>query len=348
MDFLGKKIGDGNPCFVVAEAGINHNGSVAAALDMVKVARDCGADAVKFQKRDMGTLYRGKVLSDPATESQGLGIYVPLLKECELSEADHEKLKATCEAVGIAYLCSPWDIPSLNFLIGMGMGGVKIPSACFSDTYLIGSVAAAGKPAILSTGMHAKSEVSFLALSYSRVFKPDMLAFTHCVSSYPTANKDVNLGYMAELRGLTRRPVGYSGHERGIPITVAAVAMGASIIERHFTLDRTLKGPDHAASLEPHGLETLLRHIRAVEEATGSMKQMNRGEVMARETLGKVLTWARTLESGAFVTLDDMKATSPGYGLPVHEASTYVGGKTARGVIEGEPVEKSDFEAVRS
>jgi sialic acid synthase SpsE len=347
MKLLGKEIGDGRPCFVIAEAGINHNGSIAAALDMVKAARDCGADAVKFQKRDLKTLYRPEVLADPALESQGLGVYVPLLRECELSEDDHLKIQRACDVAGIKYLCSPWDLPSLEFLDNCGVEAFKLPSACFSDVYLIEAARKTGKPCVLSTGMHDDVEVQMLALSYANVFGPDMLAFTHCVSSYPTANKDVNLRYMDVLRRKTGRPVGYSGHERGIPITVAAVALGACIVERHFTLDRTLKGPDHAASLEVHGLETLVRHVRAVEEAMGSSKTPNRGEVMARETIGKALTWARTLEAGAVVAEGDFMATSPGYGLPVHEASNYVGSKVVCGVVAGELVERMDFVEVR-
>src|SRR3990167_842855 len=288
MKFLGKQIGDGHPTFLIAEAGINHGGSIETALKMVEVAKECGADAVKFQKRNIETLYRADVLAEPSNSSHSLGVYIPILKQCELSNAAHYKLKERCDKIGIKYLCSPWDIPSLEFLEDLCVEGYKCPSACFSDMFLMERIAKTGKPLILSTGMHCQSEIDILLSIYKPLF-PDRLAIMHCVSSYPTSNRDVNLGYMRILKEKWSIPGGYSGHERGVPITVAAVAMGANIIERHFTLDRTMKGPDHAASLEPHGLEELIRHVRAVDEALGDKKNVNQGEGVARETLGKVL-----------------------------------------------------------
>lgn len=343
IDLLGKKVGTGHPTFVIAEAGINHNGSLASALDMVKVARDCGADAVKFQKRTMSALYRPDVLADPGRESHGLGVYVPLLEQFELKEEDHEKLKTACDAAGIAYLCSPWDIPSVEFLERLGVGAYKVPSACFSDLFLADVLEQTRKPVIFSTGMHEAGELEVLLRRHREHFGTDRVAFLHCVSSYPTANKDVNLAYMDFLREYTGCVVGYSGHERGIPITVAAAARGAAIVERHFTLDRILQGPDHAASLEPHGLETLVRHIRAVDEALGCRKVMNRGEIMARETLGKVLTWASDMLAGTAITEASFMAMSPGHGISAHLANGFVGRILQRGVKAGQAVQISDI-----
>lgn len=322
MNFLGKKIGDGEKTFIIAEAGINHNGSLDMALKMVDVAKECGADAVKFQKRDLDLLYRADVLANPSDESHSLGVYIPTLRACELSPQAHIVLKDHCDAIGIKYLCSPWDLGSLAFLESLGVEGYKIPSACLSDVYLLDAVMKTGKPFIVSTGMHCESELNAilnLTLGCESGLTPDV-ALMHCVSSYPTANRDVNLGYINVLKKTFHVPVGYSGHERGVPITVAAVAMGANLIERHFTLDRTLPGPDHAASLEPHGLEELVRHIRAVEEALGNKKNVNRGEVVARETLGKVLVWANDYPAGCQATEDCFRAMSPGYGIPAYKA----------------------------
>ena len=319
MNFLGKEIG-GKSVFVIAESGINHNGKLDVALKMIDVAKECGADAVKFQKRSLSHLYRPSVLAAPSDESHSLGVYIPILKECELSENDHEKLMRKCEAVGIKYLCSPWDLQSVSFLESLGVEGYKVPSACLSDIYLAERIAATGKSTIFSTGMHCWDEVKKIVNRWLiPMFSRDKMALMHCVSSYPTANRDVNLGFIKvmadEFRGVQ---VGWSGHERGVPISVAAVAMGASIIERHFTLDRTWKGPDHAASLEPHGLEEMVRHIRAVQDALGSIKNVNQGEVVARETLGKVLTWSFSHQPGDVVTKDSFTATSPGYGIPAY------------------------------
>jgi N-acetylneuraminate synthase len=343
MDFLGKKIGDFNPVFIIAEAGINHCGKLSTAIEMIDTAKKCGADAVKFQKRYLETLYRADTLSAPSDSSHGLGVYIPILRQCELSEDDHRKLKKKCDEVGIKYLCSPWDIASVNFLEKLGVEGYKVPSACFSDVFLMDKISETGKPAIISTGMHSEVEIEHFMPRFLDKFR-DRLGLMHCVSSYPTPNKDVNLGFMVKLKNKYKIPTGYSGHERGVPVTVAAVAMGANIIERHFTLDRTMPGPDHAASLEPHGLEELVRHVRAVEEAMGDQKITNRGEVMARETLGKILVWARDHKSGDVIDETSFTAMSPGYGIPIYQSHAYMDGRhvLTRDVTAGTPLSKID------
>lgn len=340
MKLFGRDIGVGNPVLIVAEAGICHQGSLETARRMVDVAAGAGADIIKFQKRDMETLYRKDVLADPSKESHSLGVYIPILKKCELSKEDHRNLKDYCSDKGIHYLCSPWDIESVKFLDSIDVEAYKIPSACFSDVYLLDYVSKMGKPVIFSTGMHSEEEINRLMPRYLEIFK-DRIALMHCVSSYPTANRDVNLGYMDTLRDRFNIPIGWSGHERGIPITVAAVARGANIIERHFTLDRTQEGPDHAASLEPHGLETMIRHIRAVEESLGCTKKVNQGEIVARETLGKILTWNRNHKKGDKIQDDSFTSTSPGYGLPAYkgfdfmsEGDLYI----SRDIDKGDPV----------
>ena len=318
------------------------------AKKMVEVAKECGADVVKFQKRNMEMLYRRECLDAPSEAGLSLGVYVPLLKKVELSCQDHADLQAHCRRVGIDYLCSPWDLGSVQVLEAMGVGAYKVPSACLSDLYLARAIQKTGKPVIFSTGMHEANEVERLVRAYAVDFR-GRVAFMHCTSSYPTAERDVNLRYMERLRGLVGgAPVGYSGHERGVPVTVAAVAMGAQIVERHFTLDRTMEGPDHAASLEPHGLETLVRHIRAVDEAMGDGKAMNRGEIMARETIGKCLTWARDHKAGDCVTFESFCATSPGYGLPVTDAWRFAGDKVyiaSCDIKGGAPVEEANLTA---
>ena len=345
MRLYDKEIGTGK-VFVIAEAGINHNGSLPRAMEMIECAKRCGADAVKFQKRDLSSLYRKTCLDKPSDESHSLGVYIPILRSCELSEDDHLKLMAKCKQVGIKYMCSPWDIESIEFLDEMGVEAFKVPSACFSDVFMMERLATKIKPVILSTGMHTEKEISLLMSIYGKLFK-DNMALMHCVSSYPTADRDVNLGFIKYLKNEYNVPVGYSGHERGIPVTIAAIASGATIIERHFTLDRTLPGPDHAASLEPHGLETLIRHIRAVENALGTAKNVNRGEIVARETLGKVLTYARTHARGDYVSKDSFKATSPGYGIPPYEVYKYLGEglnfKLTRDVSVNEIVKDDDL-----
>lgn len=327
MKLFGKDVGDNKPTLIIVEVGLNHNGSLSRALEMIDVAKASGADVVKFQKRDMKTLYRKDVLAEPSRASHSLGVYIPTLHKCELKEKEHEELKKYCGDVGINYLCSPWDTASVSFLESIGVEAYKIPSACLSDIYLVEAVARTNKPVILSTGMHDELEVNRLINQYIELMG-DRMAVLHCTSSYPTANKDINLRFMQTMKRLFKTiPIGFSGHEKGLPITVAAVAMGADIVERHFTLDRTLPGPDHAASLEPHGLEMLVRHIRAVEEAMGNKKEMNQGEVVARETLGKVLTWAKDHETGDAISYDSFSSTSPGYGIPVYKGIEMLSGR---------------------
>ena len=347
MNMFERQVGAGNPVFIIAEAGLNHNGDFNLAKRMVEVARDCGADAVKFQKRDMETLYRPSCLAAPSEASVSLGVYVPILRRCEFTEEQHADLAEHCRSIGIRYLCSPWDVASVAALERVGVEAYKVPSACLSDVYLADAIKFTGKPAIFSTGMHTAHEVEDLVKKYAFLFC-GRAAFLHCVSSYPTANRDVNLGCMEWLRTISGgAPVGFSGHERGIPITVAAVAMGASIVERHFTMDRTMQGPDHAASLEPHGLETLVRHVRAVEEAMGSKKVMNRGEIVSRETIGKCLCWSRNHAVGERLDRSSFTASSPGYGVSVAKVVEWERAAGNFGIfatcetVAGEPVSES-------
>lgn len=349
IQIFGREVGDGRKTLVIAECGINHQGRLDLAIAMVDAAKSCGADAVKFQKRSLDQLYRPDVLKAPSDHSHSLGVYVPILRQCELTEAEHEELKRYCDKVGIKYFCSPWDIPSVRFLESLGVEAYKVPSACLSDVYLMEEIAKTGKPLVVSSGMHQLDELDIVMHRWYLDWFRGRIALMHCTSSYPTANRDVHLGLIAELKSRYHLPTGYSGHERGVPITVAAVAVGANIIERHFTMDRTLPGPDHAASLEPHGLEELIRHIRAVEEALGTEKQMNRGEVMARETLGKALTWSRDHEENEQVAEDSFCATSPGYGMPAYQGKILLSEgpwRTARPVRANTVVDMTDIVSV--
>lgn len=343
MNILGYEVAENKKTLIIVEAGINHNGDFGKAIEMINVAKQCGADVVKFQMRNLETLYRDKCLNNPSEESHSLGVYIPILKDCEFTVDQHKKLMEECKKLDIKYLCSPWDIESVNVLEQLGVGAYKVPSACLSDVYLVDRLYETGKPVIFSTGMHTEKEMNLLVNKYLKQFGSEKMAVLHCVSSYPTANRDVNLKFLQYLINRLPCVTGYSGHERGIPITVAAVAMGAKIIERHFTLDRTLPGPDHAASLEPHGLETLIRHIRAVDEAMGSAKRVNQGEIVARETLGKILTWAKDAQAGDIVSRGHFCATSPGYGISAYRADEFIGKIVRKSINKGKPVNENDL-----
>ncbi len=284
-----REIGDNHPVYIIAELGINHNGDFNLAKHMIDEAKNCGVDCVKFQKRHLPSIYPPEILANPHLGSIGLGIYIPILKQTEFTIEQHFLLKEYCENINIDYLCTPFDIKSAEELNQLEVNAFKVSSVDLTNLNLIEKVAHFRKPMLLSTGMSKWEDIvkvnSYLESKFYLI--QNNYSFLHCVSTYPVDFKDCNLKMLDKLKEL-HNPVGYSGHERGIEISICAVAMGASIIERHFTLDRTMQGPDHAASLEPIGLKKLVEHIRAFELAKGNgIKKITRGEQIMKENLGR-------------------------------------------------------------
>jgi len=278
-------IDEQHSAYIIAEIGINHNGSMDRAFEMIDEAKRCGVDCVKFQKRTLSAIYPKDVLDNPHLHSIGLGVYIPILKASEFTYEQHIELKAYCESMGLDYLCTPFDVASAVMLEIIGVCAYKIGSVSLPNRELLDRIISCGKPIILSTGM-SKWETILEVHEYLKAKKSQYM-FLHCVSTYPVDFKDCNLRMIAKLKELGV-PVGYSGHERGIEISVCAAAMGACIIERHFTLDRTMQGPDHAASLEPTGMKKLVEHIKAFELAKGDgVKKITRGEQIVMESLGR-------------------------------------------------------------
>jgi sialic acid synthase SpsE/sugar phosphate isomerase/epimerase len=308
-----KAIGGSEATYIIAEIGNNHNGSLERAFEMVDLSAEMGVDCAKFQMRHIEEVYRKKSLErtgdDLSTEYT-----LDLLEKFELSIEDHQKLFEYCEKKGILYLCTPWDAKSLAVLEKMGVAAYKVASADLTNLPLIGKLCETGKPLILSTGMSRRDEVE-KTVNYLEEHKA-VFALLHCNSTYPAPYHDININYLetlAEIHSL----VGYSGHERGTAVSVAAVAKGAKIIERHFTLNRNMEGPDHAASLGFEDFKRLVTEIRQVESALGEAGErvLSQGEMMNRESLAKSLVASRPLKKGDVVTLDDVKALSPGQGL---------------------------------
>lgn len=277
-------IGDNNPTYTIAEIGINHNGNFELAKKMIYIAKECGIDCVKFQKRNLSYIYKSDVLKNPHLFSVGLGIYIPILKEVEFTIDQHFELKEYCKDLNIHYLCTPFDIISAKELFQINVDAFKIASINMTNKKLLEYISIFNKPILVSTGMTSWHNIEDINIFLQQLNAQYM--FLHCVSTYPVDFKDINLSLINKLNEI-HNPIGYSGHERGIEISVCAVAMGASIIERHFTLDRTMKGPDHACSLEPEGLKRMVRHIRDFELARGSgIKKITRGEQLVKESLG--------------------------------------------------------------
>ena len=309
-----KTISEDSSTFIIAEAGINHNGSLETAKKLVDVAVESGADCVKFQKRDLSSLYTPSMLKNPNLDSQGLHNMISLLKEVELSEENYKELTKYCESKGILFLCTPWDRNSVDFLESLNVKAYKISSADLTNIPLIDYIASKNKPILLSTGMSSEEEIEKTVNFLKN--KNAQFAILHCNSTYPSPFKDINLRFMNRLKEKHDVIVGYSGHERGISPSLAAVAIGAKIVERHFTLDKNMKGPDHSASLEPNELKQLVENIRNVESSLGKPhKKISRGEILTRETLAKSIVAKEKIISGQIITKDMLDIKGPGKGL---------------------------------
>ena len=270
--------------YVIAEIGNNHQGDPAIARELIRAAKICGADAVKSQKRDVRTLLSDEEYNRRYETPHSFGAtYGEHREALELTSEDWADMFAYAAELGIDFFASPWDVNSADLLHDLGCPLYKVPSAMLTDHQLLARIASFGRPVILSTGMSSLEEIDAAVSCLAAI---EELYILQCTSSYPAAFDTVNLNVMPALAARYERPVGLSGHHRGIAVDAAAVALGARVIERHFTLDRTWKGTDHAASLEPPGLEKLVRDIRAVEKSLGSdQKQILDCERSARAKL---------------------------------------------------------------
>jgi N-acetylneuraminate synthase len=329
-----RQVGDGHPTFIIAEIGVNHNGILQLALELIDAARAAGADAVKFQKRNLESLYPRKYLEDANAGEKTLRYLLPILKKVELTDDAYHKIASYCREKGIVFLCTPWDAPSADFIEALGVPAFKVASADLTNLPLLDHLVEKRKPLILSTGMSRLEEVE-VTVRYLQDRQADF-ALLHCNSTYPAAFEDINLKFMGRLQEFGV-PVGYSGHERGIAVSTVAAALGACIVERHITLDRTMDGPDHAASLEPHGFRKLVRDIRQVHDAlgTGEEKFMSRGEILNREVLAKSLVAARQIEPGEDISPEMVAVKGPGLGLSPQRYPELLG-RTAERVIQPE------------
>lgn len=278
-------VGVDQPVYVIAEIGINHNGNVDIARKLIDVAAAAGAQAVKFQKRtpEISTPpdQAKKMRSTPWGEMS----YLDYKHRVEFWADEYQIIAEHAKSRGIDWFASPWDVPSVDFLEDMGVLTHKVASASVTDTDLLRALAQTGKPIILSTGMSTLEEID----SAVEILGTDHLIMLHSTSTYPLPPAEANLRTISTLQNRYGVPVGYSGHERGLQISLAAVTLGAVAVERHITLDRTMWGSDHAASLEPNGLNSLVRDIRIIAESLGDgVKRVFPGEIAPRERLRRV------------------------------------------------------------
>lgn len=334
----------GNRAFIIAEIGNNHNGDFERAKLMVDKVFEMGADCAKFQMRQIKEVYRARSLKKSG-EDLGTEYIVDLLNKFELTVAQHKEIADYCKSKGILYLCTPWDSVSVDILESFNVAAYKVASADLTNIPLLDKLAKSKKPIILSTGMSNTDEIRF-TVEFLNKRKVDFVLL-HCNSTYPAPVHDINLKWMRELEKI-HPLVGYSGHERDINITMAAIALGAKVIERHFTLDRGMEGPDHAASLEFEEFKKMIHGCREIEMALGNHVGANRavsqGEMINRENLGKSLVAARPLKKGTIIEAESIAVKSPGQGLSPQNYELLVGKVLLRDMEAEDFFFKSDLE----
>ena len=306
---------------IIAEAGVNHNGSLMKAKELIDAALEAGADIIKFQ-----TFKTEKLVSKSAKQAEyqkkNIGYssddcQYNMLRKLELSEKAHEELVAYCKDKGIRFFSTAFDMDSIDYLHSLNLGLWKIPSGEITNYPYLKKIAWYGEPVILSTGMCEMSdiEVAFKVL-VDNGLKKDMITILHCNTEYPTPYEDVNLKAMQEIKQRFGVMVGYSDHTKGIEVPVAAVALGATVIEKHFTLDRTLPGPDHKASLEPDEFKAMVTSIRHIEQALGNgHKEISASERKNIAIARKSIVAARDIKKGETLTEENLTVKRPGTGL---------------------------------
>lgn len=329
-----RKIGPGWPCFVIAEAGVNHNGDLALARQMVDVASQCGADAIKFQTFKAERLVTSQA---PKARYQAAATgrdetQLEMLRRLELDFDSYPRLLEDCRSRALTFMSTPFDSESADFLDQLGMTIFKIASGEITNLPFLKHVAGKGKPMILSTGMSTLGEVD-QAVQTIRGAGNEFLAVLQCTSEYPAAPQTINLRAMTTMAQAFAIPVGFSDHSEGIEIALAAAALGANIIEKHFTLDKNLPGPDHRASLEPEDLAKLVAGIRKVEAALGhGRKEPADGEMSTAAVVRKSLASQVDIPCGTILAQDHITTLRPGTGLPPSMLA-YVLGRKAKVAI---------------
>jgi N,N'-diacetyllegionaminate synthase len=341
-----RKVGPGEPTFFIAEAGVNHNGEMALATRLVDIAHEAGADAIKFQTfraERLTSQSAGKAdyqkKNTPADESQ-----FEMLRKLELSEQDFRELRDYCGAVGIIFLSTPFDEESVDLLDALEMAAFKVPSGEITNFRLLERVGSKKKPVILSTGMAHIGEIE-AAVAKLRDAGASQIAILQCASEYPAPPTSVNLRAMATLTQCFGVPVGLSDHTIGTEVAIAAVALGATIIEKHFTSDRSLKGPDHSASLEPHELNLLVKSIRNVEAAFGNgVKRPTAEELRTASVARRSLVAVEALKAGDCLRSSMVAFKRPGTGLSLGVLPYLLGRRLRRSVEAGALLELGMFE----
>jgi len=345
VEIANRRISIDDPTFVIAEIGNNHNGNVERAFELIRLAARAGADCAKFQMRDMTALY-GKSAAASAGENLGTEYVLDLLGRFQLGRDDLFRCFDLARSLGLVPLCTAWDDTSAEELRHYGLPALKVASADLTNHTLLKTIAGYGIPLICSTGMSSEEEITETARLLQKIGAS--FIFLHCNSTYPAPFKDINLRYLKRLAEIAQGVVGYSGHERDIAIAIAAVAMDARVIEKHFTVDRALEGNDHKVSLLPDEFAMMVRGIRQVEEGLGSGRSRNvsQGERANRVALGKSIFAKADIDAGTILVESLIEVRGPGEGLQPNKLAALLGRPVPRLVRAGTPFYPSDLESV--
>lgn len=335
--------------FVIAEAGVNHNGDPVLARELVHAAKEAGADCVKFQtfRADrVATASAPKaayqlLVTDPA-ESQ-----IAMLRKLEMDEAFHVELIELCRKIGIEFLSTPYNFVDVDFLDSLGVFAFKLASLHCAEPAFVEYAAKKGRPLILSTGMATLAEVDAAIRAIRNAGDPELVVL-QCTTDYPAKIEDANLNAMATIRAAFGVDVGYSDHTVGATACIASVALGATVIEKHLTLDRKMPGPDHATSMEPDEFAALVRALRATRQSLGSsLKQPSASERRNMTGMRRSIVAARALTAGTKLSLADLDFRRPATGIPAASTEAFIGRELARDVAAGAQLDWSDIGAPR-
>jgi N,N'-diacetyllegionaminate synthase len=330
--------------FVIAEAGVNHNGDITRALEMVDIASDCGADGIKFQSFNTEKLVtKNAPTAAYQQENTGDGNQYNMLKSLELTLEQQRRLQMRCAEKDIVFLSTPFEEESADLLDGLSVPAYKISSGEITNLPFLAHVARKGRPIILSSGMANLGEVENAVRCIEKNGNNEIILL-HCVSNYPADPAEVNLLAMQTLQMAFGYPVGYSDHTLGSAVSIASVALGAVMIEKHFTLSRELPGPDHVASLEPDELKQMIADIRAVSSAFGDgIKRRKASEENAAQVVRKSLVTTRPLKAGDVIDESSLRSLRPGNGISPTYIHVVVGRNASRDIEEGSMLSWNDL-----
>ena len=327
---------------IIAEAGVNHNGSMELAKRLIDAAADAEVDYVKFQtfKAENLVTKDAKQAEYQQRNAQDDSQYA-MLKKLELSQEQHYELIAYCKQKGVRFLSTAFDFESVDFLHSLNLGSWKIPSGEITNYPYLKKIAQYGEPVILSTGMSTNEDIdAAIKALCDNGLKREQITLLHCNTEYPTPMQDVNLRAMRAMREHFGLTVGYSDHTPGIEVSIAAVALGAEVIEKHFTLDKTLPGPDHKASLEPQELKAMVRAIRKIEQALGDgEKHVSESERKNMPIARKSIVATRDIKQGEMLTEDNLTTKRPGNGISPMRWEEVIGTKAVRDFKTDELIE---------